>query len=255
MKKKINLLFIISILATGCKKSADINLKITNKPDSVQLDKKNTILKEKENDTLILNQLIKSSSLELNKKYKITAELDHIENSLATIKIYVKDFGNQPLGWVNIDFINTKLFDITNDIDSPISLTFDNQVFQEYKKILHQQGKINGFIEKPLDIEKVKCYSDNNAKNYTFTDVCEYTKNTNKEFLYKKVLDKFETSDLLEKLPQKDTMYSTKLAIRIKYKLTRDTIFISQRFDGGETEYYIYNSGNNGIIKEIKMPD
>lgn len=84
----------------------------------------------------------------------------------------------------------------------------------------------------------------NDEKNYVFSKICDYEGIEDKGFLYKKILEKYKPDDLLQEIPQRDTIYSTQKVHKIQYLVLSDTIKIRQFFDGGETEYLIYKKKN-----------
>ncbi len=65
---------------------------------------------------------------------EVHAYLDHIENNIALVKLFVDTDGTGTLGWVQINFNDNTVFDITLDPEHPKKLTFDEKQYVTLKE-------------------------------------------------------------------------------------------------------------------------
>lgn len=128
---------------------------------------------------------------------------------------------------------------------------FKNKIiFQEYGAYFYVLERTNSVS----NLSK-KCKVENDTINFTFCEVCEYSKVTDFNALYKDMINGYNIENALPELPKKDTSFKTSTSLKLKYNINIDTIKISQLFEAGENHYLIYKKGEVGIVKQITSPD
>ena len=87
----------------------------------------------------------------------MSSSIDSEENEKVTIKLFVKSLGGEnaenTIGWIIIDLRKKELLDITNDINDPISLKYNNSDWDKF----------------------IKCYKTINISNTMNTEKMQFT--------------------------------------------------------------------------------
>ena len=255
-------LFAIILFLFSCKKNVDLEQNLS-KVDSPNLNQNNT--KIYDNCEELVSNIVKSSNANAVKNFndlKVRIESQNEEKIIIELYVLndisenpsVKNMSNQTVGWLEFFPSSKKLQDITNDPENPLILEYNKSILENID--INNLCKINTTdISKTSLKNDVKCYEKNDEKNYIFSKICSYSELKNKDYLYKQILEKYTSKDLLKNLPRKDTAYSTSNVLKIEYSIKPDTIKIRQFFDGGETYYLIYLKNNKSTIEERSLPD
>lgn len=258
------LLAFIVIFFFACKEKPNQKLLVNNQTFQEKGTQTNKMIYNSCEEAIIA--IVKSSNAIALKNFKNTqVRINNLTSGKISIELYVSnDISENPaekkvsensVGWLEFFPSTGKLQDITSDPENPEILKYDTRILKNDISKLCDYVEVSSNTIRTSNQGNVKCYKKENNKTYTFSEICEYDKSINKEYLYEQILKKYNPEDLLKKIPIRDTTYSTSKVLKIQYNISPDTIKISQIFDGGETDYLIYTKERKGIIEERSMPD
>jgi len=211
-----------------------------------------------------LFDLVKSSNAGSVKRFEdLQVRIESKSNNKLVIELYVtndisedpnvKRMTDQSIGWLEFIPSDDKLLDITYDPENPITLTYDKSIlkntnFNKLCSFTNDSSKVSSIIK--------KCKTKDIPEEYIFKDICEYDNIIDLNILYKDYTKSNSlTSDLLENLPRKDTLYSTSTIQEIKYIIKKNLAEVYIQFEGGRAELKIYNTKNKGIVEVTKNVD
>lgn len=252
--------YILIFIAVACNKSNSNQTLLTNSSTTLneagQNDKRYKTCEE------LITSLVRSSNVAALKNFKnVQIRIDNITTEKIIVELFVsidisedpsiKRIAENPVGWIEFFPGTKKLHDITTDPDNPVLLEYNSTVLENADLFL-----LCGFKSKSIDsdINEVKCYRVENG-NYSFKDICEYNKTKDFNFIHSQIVTKFGQDDLLTKLPEKDTTYSTQATPKITYSIKKELIKIDILSEGGETTFKIYRKNGKGIIEVDKSID
>lgn len=181
------------------------------------------------------------------------AELDNI-----TMCVYLPTDGDSktmPIGWLQLNVTEKKLYDIFSDPDNPKELKFNTSLLDQYD--FETFCGVSSQIEEKVNEKRKNCKDIANHHNFTFTTICEYPKVINFTALYDSLRAVEKDQNLLKKLPKKDTLFTKNKSIEIKYRLYKDSITVNMLWieSAGSIDYKIYKEGNKGVTLTINAPD
>lgn len=255
MKKILALILLMNISFCSCKQN-DISEKkfnlvneiidTVNKKDTTNeifADRQSQNLDKKQDCNKTLLDFIKSSTLNNPFKDNLTIEIE--DSNASNMKIMLYD-GSNVVGTLLLDAQNFKLLDLTNDIENPEVLKFDNNKWNSIIDCYFQNNK-NYYLKT----------SQNNSSNDCITEQIEMgskeactIKNTTLKNVYSsliknKLVDKSEK--LKNELPLKSENIKINLdgLISIDYKVTKNKTDITMSFEGGETSILLQQKGND----------
>ncbi len=252
--------YIFIFLCFACKKSnPESNILIsssTNLKKSVKNEKIYETCEE-----LIISLVRSSNAVALTSFKKVQIRIDNITSEKIIIELFVADnisddssikkISENPVAWIEFFPATKKLDDITNDPDNPILLKYDSEILKNADLFALCGFKNSNVVNNK---NEVKCYRVENG-DYSFKNICEYSENKDFNFMHSQIGAKFGQDDLLEKLPKKDTIYSTEATPKITYSIKKDSVKIDVISEGGETKFKIYLQNGKGIIEVVKSID
>lgn len=133
---KITIYVYLVLIFLSCKNKTDIV-----KNDSTVDVSQTTSIQQNQN---LLSQFISETSFEIKgiNKEEIMAFAESVDSNVAKVKITIQIDGYGALGWVLIDFKSNRVFDITNDIQDPIEITYNEVLYKKLKTKYVKEGII-----------------------------------------------------------------------------------------------------------------
>ena len=235
------------ILFCSCKKQNNISEVKQNNTFDKKLEIR--VSNKKIDDCKVLLQKLVSTSTLQNPFIKnLDVEIDKIDEKKMTIKLFDNlDKEQNAIGWIVIDVTNKKIFDITNDIENPIVLEYDDSL---WNKMIDCYFNSNKLFKKDIteNLKKVNC--QNTQLDDGQMQVCVYL-DTSLEKVYKTTIEKSEINDsenLPINLPLKN---ETKNIDKNSLISISDSIFSKNKiqfeflYEGGVTTLMLEQNGKN----------
>ncbi|WP_250255092.1 hypothetical protein [Chryseobacterium sp. Marseille-Q3244] len=107
------------------------------------------------------------------RKLKIGAYIDNIANNIALIKIYIENSGGTgTLGWIKVDFLSDKAYDITINPENPKGLTFNKEKYLAFKNEILDNEPANKVINDTIKAHKlpIEWSPENNLLSMKLSD-------------------------------------------------------------------------------------
>lgn len=254
MKKFLTLILIMNISFCSCKQnnisekqSNLLNGKDTvNKKDTINeifSDQQSQNLDTKQDCNKTLLNFIKSSSLKNPFKENLTFEIE--DKNDFSIKMILYD-GSNVVGTLFLDAQSFKLLDLTNDIENPEALKFDEKKWNSIIDCYFKSNK-NYYIEKSQLNKSNDCVTEQIEMGSK--EICTI-KNTTLKNAYISIIKNKEV-DKSEKLKKELPLKSETIKINsnnlisIDYKVIKNKTTIIMSFDGGETSIILEQKGND----------
>lgn len=226
------------------------NVNTTNKQYlGVENSQKHTSKDNIDNCKKLLRQLIASSSIQNPFIKNIDINIDKIEKNRMTIMLYdSSDTSQNTIGSIIIDGGNKKILDVTNDIENPIVLKYNSNIWNKVIDCYFNS-------DQSLKINNDKNPNVSNCKNIHLDDGLKQEcifKNTTPEVVYQKTIAENEI-DAIENLPvslpyrngAKEIKNGSAL-ISISYTIIKKTkIIFELTYEGGVTKLSLEQIGNN----------
>ena len=210
----------------------------------------------------LLKKFVKSSNLKSPFLNVIEVKIESVETSRLRIQLFIKtpagENSETTIGWLILDAENKKLFDITNDIDSPEILSFNTNLWNQIVKcFLDNKNQYLMNNEKETNENKFdwKCADKGGDMNNGYITNC-LTKSILKISYSQLKQVYFEDGKLLLNiLPKRDTIY-IKENVKINYEiLSVKNVKINLLYGGGVTKFNLIEiNGRTNIIKTM-FPD
>lgn len=258
MKKKylIIILFFINLSCKKEEKTIDQKFVISNQNvqpkviDSVKVEKdsnSNTCL-------TLINELIKTSSIQNPFKKTLNVEIDDNNGVYMKLRLFNKELEQEnTIGWVIFDAENMRLLDITNDIENPTKLTFNNQLWNKVIKCSFSDNKSYYLEDDNIKLKKENCKTI--TKDMETIEECTFENTTIIEVYKKIILEKvLEDSDfLLKSLPNvsQNLEINKNGLMNIEYKIASNKVEVTINYEGGVNIIEIQQIKNKSIRKII----
>jgi hypothetical protein len=264
MAKKIIILFYF-LLIYSCK-NID-NKDVIKTIDKEYKDEENKVLIKKNTDTSniltvdclkIITDLIKKSNIENPFKNNLKIEIE--EKNSINMKLRLFDANEKSeitIGWVTFDAENMRLLDITNDIQNPIILKFDNKLWNKIIECSFDNDKSYYIEEDEIKSKKENCKTI--SKDMETIEECIFDNSTIVD-VYNKLIfeEELENSEyLLKSIPETDQKLNVnkKGLLNIEYKISIKKIEVIFNYEGGVTILDIEQIKNNVKRKIIHSAD
>ncbi|MEM0575139.1 hypothetical protein [Flavobacterium polysaccharolyticum] len=259
--KYLSVLFFL--ILTSCKNDLNNKILLKDSNDSINTKledtvdfKKNSL--ESEECLKVLYEIVKTSSLNNPFKKELKIDIESIDESKLTLRLFMNAVGSENsennIGWLVIDPINKKIFDITNDIEEPESLNFKKEVWNEMIKCYFENNKMY-FVNDINELKNWNCIEKGGDMSNGFVTICNSNFSIGNLHQYLKK-EKYEDGYLLlDNIPKRDTIYK-KNNVDINYKIINSKkIVIELSFSGGVTEFNLSETnGKTQVLKTI-FPD
>lgn len=186
------ILTLLILCYSSCK---EVKSNPTNKVKTNEVT--NQLVSYQKTTTSILDSLVRSSDYYFpTNKNTIKTRIDNIEDNIALVKLYLESNETSALGWVKINFNTNSIFNVTNDLNNPITLNYNKDIYQRYKYLLVKKG----LITQTKEVKKTLIKSDNlvfdqKYKNLLNTNLVGLSViNKEQENIYKKYGIDFSTA-------------------------------------------------------------
>lgn len=214
---------------------------------------------EREDCLKVLQEVVKTSSLENPFKNELEVDIEKIEDSKLTLRLFVKADGGENsennIGWLVIDPKNKKMLDITNDIEQPESLNFKKEVWNEIIKCYFENNKMYLISADANELKNWDCVEKGGDMNNGFVTICNSNYSIVKSHQYLKKEKYKDGYLLLDNIPKRDTLYK-KDNVDINYKIINSKkIVIELSFAGGVTEFNLIETNGKTKVLETMFPD
>lgn len=244
--------------------------------DNLVKNQNNTLLKKNtsivndstvktiDNCNIVLKKFILSSNISNAFLKNFEIEIESIESTKLKIRLFIEtptgENSNTTVGWLIFNAIDKKLLDITNDIEEPEILKFNNVFWNNVVECFFDNNSqfIINEKESTINLTNWNCLDKGGDMNRGFITECLSNSDIKKSYSELKELRNEYFKDgnlLLNILPKKDTIY-TKDNVELNYKIiNKNKINIILSYAGGMTNFnLIENKGKTKVIKTL-FPD
>lgn len=243
------------ILLSGCNKTQP-------QPQHQMLAKVDTALQpnikpqkdEKYSCQDLLKELILSSNLEALKKFKeVSVRSESISADKITIEVYAKETSDRTgelrtventVAWLEFIPESKKLYDITADPESPVTLNYDKSIFTR-----HSLSELCGLKTAESVQRKANISCKEISGEMASGQECILS-STTLLAAYKDLIDQGAVKDskyLPKKLPQKNTSIEVNQngLMNIDFQIAAGKVSIEMGYAGGITDVILQQQGNN----------